>query len=173
VVHEPLTDGLMPMRSALIVPVWSADPVAWTHTPTFRSAGLAATASVYVVALSTSTVSVTVAPLCRSSVLTSMVGPVTDVTVPLTAEPKPAPGARLRLGVPLGRGRGGRPAPANLSHEPFSGRLITTVVAVIVRAEPAGGPEEEPPAATAVMQEPAAIADSDTVAVRVNEVVPE
>jgi hypothetical protein len=96
----------MLIEVAVIAPVVSADPRAWTHLPTARSAAAAASVWVKVVAVLTSTVRVVTALVVGLVELTTMVEPLTEVTLP-DAPPNP-PG---RPPPPLAGRDGGVPDP--------------------------------------------------------------
>jgi hypothetical protein len=88
----------MLIEVAVMAPVLSAEPRAWTHLPTARSVAAAATVWVKVVEPPTSTVLVVTAWVVGLVELTMMVEPLTEVTLP-DAPPKPparpAPAGRL------------------------------------------------------------------------------
>jgi hypothetical protein len=173
--HAPSTAGLMPIRLALTAPFDAVVPVAVTQTPTFSAAEVAGWVCVNVVAAVTATVSRTVEPFCRSRACTPIVVADTEVTVPRTNPPNLPDLPTL---PPAGRFLPPKPR----EHVPLTGRLIVTVVAVMVcgdaeeDADEDGGEDadedggELDAAATAVTQSPTVTADSGTVTVRVNEV---
>jgi hypothetical protein len=97
---------LILIEVAVIAPVVSADPRAWTHLPTTRSVAAAASVWVKVVELLTSTVRVVTALVVGLVALTTMVEPLTEVTLPV-APPNP-PG---RPPPPLAGRDGGVPDP--------------------------------------------------------------
>jgi hypothetical protein len=96
----------MLIEVAVIAPVVSADPRAWTHLPTARSVAAAASVWVKVVVLLTSTLRVVTALVVGLVELTTMVEPLTEVTLP-DAPPNP-PGRPL---PPLAGRDGGVPDP--------------------------------------------------------------
>ena len=182
--QAPFTASLIPIRVAATAPVSLVLPVACAHSPTFSAAEVAGTVCRYLVADVTSTVSVTDAPEARFWAVTVMVLPVTAATCPDTAPPKPPKPPPVPVRVPLGRLPDGKldgrpdgapvPAPRRAVHDPFTGAVIVTVVAVMVTGVPAvrlgallGALEapDVPPVgvATAVMHDPLVTAASVTL----------
>src|ERR1700730_15094175 len=105
--EQPLAPGvLMLMEVAVIAPVVSADPRAWTHLPTARSVAAAAAVWVKVVELLTATVRGVTALVVGLGAWPSMAEPLTEVTLPV-APPNP-PG---RPPPPLAGRDGGVPDP--------------------------------------------------------------
>jgi hypothetical protein len=97
----------MLIEVAVIAPVVSADPRAWTHLPTAKSVAAAASVWVKVVVLLTSTVRVVTALVVGLVESTTMDEPLTEVTVPDAPPPNP-PG---RPPPPLAGRDGGVPVP--------------------------------------------------------------
>ncbi len=171
----------MAMDRAVTAPVVSAGPMAWTHEPTVRSAGVAASSTSNVVDEVVVTVTCAVAAVRGSVAVTEMTSPFTDATCPKVAENRGAPVPARRGKVPdVGR-RGGLPvrgAPPwpGRAHEPLVDG--TTVTRVAVTGPPNAGvvaPEDEVPDEvgdpTAVMHDPAVTWVSDPATVLVKVVV--
>ena len=126
---------LILIEVAVMAPVVSADPRAWTHLPTARSVAAAASVWVKVVMLLTSTVREVTALVVGLVELTTMVEPLTEVTLP-DAPPKP-PG---RPPPPLAGRDGGVPVPPpvpppppNLPPPPPSPAAQVPLVGVLIR----------------------------------------
>ena len=136
----------MVIEVAVTAPVSSAAPMAWTHLPMARSVAAAKVVCVYVVVPLTSTVLVVVALVVGLVALTTIVEPLTEVTLPDAPPNPPARPAPVRVGaLPLPGGDAGVPDPPLAPplnrppppppnppvQVPLVGAVMTTVVALI------------------------------------------